>query len=428
MNIFLQSLGCRLNEAELESWADGFSARGHSIRQNPDDADLVVINTCAVTDEAAKKSRQLIRRSQRQNPYAKLVVSGCYATLAPGLPQRIPGIDLLVPNEDKDRLPALVESQIVETAMPDTATGPGTSALFARGRNRAFIKIQDGCRYRCTFCIVTVARGSERSVTPDTVIEQINSISQQGIKEVVLTGVHVGGYGSDIQSSLFILVEAILAETDIPRVRLASVEPWDLPENFFTLFDNPRLMPHLHLPLQSGSDVVLKAMARRCRTLDYAALLHRARSQVPDMNITTDIIVGFPGETDEEWQNGLQFLREMAFSHMHIFPYSTRAGTHAATLPGQLQLKVKKQRCRELHRVMRTMKHEALQAQVGQRVPVLVETMREDDEALVASGYSPAYHRVEFMPSATDDETNHIRDVRITGLAPCNQALTGVPA
>ena len=240
MQIHLKALGCRLNEAEIENWAADFQSQGHNLTEQPDNADLIVINTCAVTNEAVKKSRQLIRRSHRNNPKAKLVVSGCYASLNPELEKDIPAIDMLVANHDKDKLVERINHELALEAMPGIATEPEEAALFKRGRNRAFIKIQDGCRYRCTFCIVTVARGTERSIKLRDITTQINKLHDQGIKEVVLTGVHVGGYGSDIGSDLYSLINTILLDTDIPRLRLASIEPWDLPDNFFNLFENPR--------------------------------------------------------------------------------------------------------------------------------------------------------------------------------------------
>jgi len=211
-------------------------SKGHAITQTPEQADVVVINTCAVTQEAVRKSRQLIRRTHRNNPAAKLVVSGCYSSLNKTLADEVEGIDLMVPNQDKEKLVEITMQELNMLAMPSEATTPGETSLFKRGRQRAFIKIQDGCRYNCTYCIVTVARGNERSRTIKDIVTEINQLTSQGIREAVLTGVHVGGYGSDIQTNLYELINAILSETDLPRLRLASVEPWDLPDKFFELF------------------------------------------------------------------------------------------------------------------------------------------------------------------------------------------------
>ncbi|MCU7798099.1 MAG: radical SAM protein, partial [Candidatus Thiodiazotropha sp. (ex Myrtea spinifera)] len=264
MRIHLKTLGCRLNEAELETWSREFQAQGHSMTADAETADLLVVNTCAVTEEAVRKSRKLLGRASRQNPNARLVVSGCYASLDPTATAEAEGVDLVIDNRNKDRLVDIVSQQLDLDIMPQSAIEPDTTGLLERGRQRAFIKVQDGCRYRCTFCIVTLARGDERSRPAADIVSEIRNLQREGIQEVVLTGVHIGGYGSDIGSSISNLIRQVLAETDIPRLRIGSIEPWDLPESFWSLFENPRFMPHLHLPLQSGSDSVLRRMARRC--------------------------------------------------------------------------------------------------------------------------------------------------------------------
>ena len=409
MNVVLKSLGCRLNEAELEHWANGFQSAGHRLTTAVDDADLVVVNTCAVTREAEKKSRQLIRRAQRRNATAKLVVSGCYASLQPGAVNELPGVDLVVRNTEKDRLVDIVMRELAAEAMPGRATEPGAAALFARGRNRAFVKIQDGCRHRCTFCIVTVARGAERSRATGDIVDEINRLHSRQVQEAVLTGVHIGAYGHDLGTDLPSLVKTILAETDIPRLRLGSLEPWNIDEDFFALFDNSRFMPHLHLPLQSGSDTVLRRMGRRCRAGEYMSLVRTAGEIVPDLNLTTDIIAGFPGETDVEWQQTLDFCRAVGFSHIHIFPYSARNGTRAAALPGQITAAVKKNRCRQLHGVARQMKHACMRRHEGRRFPVLVESdVGVMNERPVRYGYSPNYLRVAIPVSGNFPAANSI--------------------
>lgn len=425
MKIYLKALGCRLNEAELENWATAFQAGGHTLARNHEQADMVVINTCAVTREAARKSRQLIRKTHRHNPNAKLVVSGCYASLDPEIQREIAGIDLIVSNRDKDKLPEIVTARLMPETMPSRATLPGAAALYQRGRNRAFIKIQDGCRYRCTFCIVTVARGKERSRQPGEIIGQINQLSTQGVKEVVLTGVHVGGYGSDIKSDLYSLVRSILNDTDMPRIRLASVEPWDLPDNFFSLFLDKRLMPHIHLPLQSGSDAILKAMARRCKTEDYARLIKKARLEVPDFNVTTDIIVGFPGESEHDWRQGLEFIETIGFSHIHIFPYSARAGTRAAALPDRIPPAVQKDRCRQLMALTAKMKKKCLQQKLGKQAAVLIEESNRSGQrhGFTGSGYTPDYHRVRLELPEDSKIQNEVREVKLLSLNTTGDSL-----
>ena len=402
MRVALTALGCRLNEAELEHWATGFQAAGYRLSNSADDADLVVVNTCAVTGEAVKKSRQLIRRTRRRNANAKLVVSGCYASLQPGIYNELPGIDLIVGNTEKDQLVDIVNQRLSVEAMPEMATEPGETALFTRGRNRAFIKIQDGCRHKCTFCIVTVARGAERSRAMKDIIDEINGLHSRQILEVILTGVHIGGYGHELGTDLPSLINTILTETDVPRLRLGSLEPWNPDNDFFMLFDNSRFMPHLHLPLQSGSDSVLRRMGRRCKTGAYMNLVRTARECIPGINITTDIIAGFPGETDTEWQQTLDYCQEVGFPHIHVFPYSPRSGTRAATLPGQIPAEVKKYRCRQLHLLAQQLKHGFMQRHVGRSFPVLVENdVNVINEQQVRLGYSPNYLRTA-IPVSND--------------------------
>lgn len=418
MLVHLRTLGCRLNEAELESWAQAFQQAGHTITREQNLAHLVIINSCAVTQDAVRKSRQLIRRIHRDNPSAKIIASGCYVTLNADEAAELLGVDLIIGNADKDRLVEMALAELEIPSMPAMSTEPAAISLFNRGRQRAFIKVQDGCRYRCTFCIVTVARGEEKSTPIAQIIADINRFVDQGVKEVILTGVHLGGYGSDIQQNLAELIQAILDETSVPRLRLGSLEPWDLPENFFDLFSNPRLMPHLHLPLQSGSDSVLKRMARRCKTEEFTQIVKEARAKVPHINITTDIIVGFPGETEQEWQESFNYIKEINFGHIHIFTYSLRTGTKAATLPEHVTNAVKKQRSQQLHKLAETMKLDFFSKNKNQSYPVLwegqTEALNETEHKIF--GYTPNYLRVAAIVDKNLTYENQLFSVQIESL------------
>ena len=426
MKVHLQALGCRLNEAELETWSRDFRARGHQLCTDPAAADLLVINTCAVTEEAVRKSRKLLRRAQRDNPAAKLVVSGCFASLEPEQAGRDLGVDLLVANQDKDRLVEIADRELDLHAMPAAAIEPDAGPLLARGRQRAFIKVQDGCRYRCSFCIVTLARGEERSRPVADVLEEINRLQVEGIREVVLTGVHIGGYGSDLGTDLRQLIRAVLEHTDMPRVRVGSVEPWDLPEDFWRLFENPRFQPHLHMPLQSGSDPVLRRMARRCRTDEYVELIAAARDQVADFNVTTDIIVGFPGESEADWRQTLDYVEGIGFGHLHIFPYSPRSGTKAAAMADQVAPEVKKARSRELHELAGRMKRATLENYLGRKFPVLVEgRSRTQGREGHWFGYTPNFLQVVIPAREGEDLGNRIIDVQLHAIAESGDALNG---
>jgi threonylcarbamoyladenosine tRNA methylthiotransferase MtaB len=429
MRVHLQALGCRLNEAELETWARDFRTQGIEVAEDLADADIVVVNTCAVTAESVRKSRNLVRRAQRQNPTARLVMSGCYAALSPEQAADELGVDLVVGNMEKDRLVEITQQALSLPVMPQGATEPGENPLLKRGRQRAFIKVQDGCRYRCTYCVVTLARGEERSRAIDEIIAEINGLHAQGIQEVVLAGVHLGGYGSDNGLTLSDLVKSVLEGTSIPRIRLGSVEPWDLPPDFWRLFENPRLMPHLHLPIQSGADSVLRRMSRRCKTDEFSNLIQQAREQVKDFSVTTDIIVGFPGETEQEWQQTLAFVEQMRFAHVHIFAFSAREGTKAATLPLPVSRDVKRERSQQLHQLASLHKQKTLQQFVDREFEVLIEGNRETDDAgnRVWSGYTPNFLRVRVPATPSLDLQNQLLSVRTRELSQDGEALLAEP-
>ena len=416
MQVFLTTLGCRLNEAELAGWSRDFRVRGHRVVSDPNRAQVMVVNTCAVTGEAARKSRKLVNSLHRQNPSASLVLTGCFAELEPERAASVAGVDLLIGNRDKDQLVERVLEELDIATMPGLASGPEGSHVYGHaGRTRGFIKVQDGCRHRCTFCIVTVARGDERSRTIDELVAEVAGLRAAGLQEVVLTGVHLGGYGSDLGCDLHTLVEAILARTDIPRLRLSSLEPWDLPDGFFSLWQNPRLMPHLHLPLQSGSDRVLRQMGRRCSTSAFAALVAEARATIPGLTVTTDVIVGFPGETGSEWAETVDFVRRIGFAHIHIFSYSPRQGTAAARLTGQVSGPDKRERSRQLQGVALDMKRAHLSQFLSQVRPVLWEGRGQDqgDGSCRWSGYTDNYLRVDTIVAAATGLENRITEARL---------------
>jgi len=424
MRIHLKTLGCRLNEAELETWSHEFLQLGHSQTPELSDADLVVVNTCAVTQEAVKKSRKIVHKAQKSNPKAKLVVSGCYASLDPTATRMIEGVDLGIDNHNKDQLVEIIHRELDIHSMPVAAMHPGENPLLNQGRQRAFIKVQDGCRYQCTFCIVTVARGDERSRPIADVVNEINHLTEQGIQEAVLTGVHLGGYGSDLKHDLAGLISAILRNTDLKRLRLGAIEPWDLPADFWTLFDDPRLMPHLHLPLQSGSDSVLKRMARRCKCSEFERLAVAARDQIPDFNLTTDVIVGFPGETEAEWQQTLSFVEQIGFSHLHIFAYSARPGTRAAMLADPVPRNEIRQRSESLHQLGHRLKQDYLAGFIGRQFPILIEGDPQVAQTKL-SGYTPNFLRVTAPPEGDANLTNTIQTLELTTLAEDGEHLIG---
>jgi threonylcarbamoyladenosine tRNA methylthiotransferase MtaB len=342
MKVYLDSIGCRLNQSEIETFARQFRQAGHTLVSEPSQADLIVVNTCTVTSEAASDSRQKIRQAARGG--GEVVVTGCWSTLNPEAAQLLPGVRRVVSNQEKDRLVAdMLGLPAVSFDLEPLAREPLPGL---HQRTRAFIKVQDGCDNRCTFCITTIARGAARSRTLAEVIEDVRASLAGGAKEAVLTGVHLGSWGKDLGGGLHLrhLIQAILDQTDVTRLRLSSLEPWDLDKDFFSLWQDPRLCRHLHLPLQSGSGAVLRKMARKVTPESFRALVHAAHAAIPDLAITTDLIVGFPGEGETEFQESLAFVREMAFAGGHVFTYSARPGTAAANYPQQVPHDVRKAR------------------------------------------------------------------------------------
>ena len=403
MRIRLEALGCRLNTSEIESLARRLGAAGHQVVGPDEPADVCVLNTCAVTHIAARKSRQEARRLKRAYPGAAMVITGCYAELEPGQAAAL-GVDMVVGNRDKERIVELIgerwgaQSQIANPPGPLPQAGAGKSQIPAySSRTRAFLKVQDGCDNRCTFCIVTIARGEARSQPADDVLAEVRSLAAAGYREVVLSGVHLGSYGHDRgdRRGLFHLVQRLLNETDMPRLRLSSLEPWDLDADFFSLWESPRLGRHLHLPLQSGCDATLRRMARRTTSAAFAGLVAAARAAIPDLSVTTDIMVGFPGETEAEFAASLAFAEAMAFAKLHVFRYSRRAGTVAASMRGQVPAAVAAERSRRMHELNATLEHAFRRRFVGRTMDVLWETCQPGhDGTLEWDGLTDNYLRV----------------------------------
>jgi threonylcarbamoyladenosine tRNA methylthiotransferase MtaB len=401
MRVRLETLGCRLNISEIENLARGFIAAGHQVVGPGEQADVCVLNTCTVTSVAARKSRQLARHLKRTNPSAVMVVTGCYAELEPDQVDVL-GVDVVVGNQKKDQIVELVTEYVQhnhpQLRIPDfqPLTSDLPHYLYPGARTRAFVKAQDGCDNHCTFCIVTVARGVGRSRPADEVVAEVQGLVKAGYQEVVLSGVHLGSYGHDLGQgrSLYCLVRRLLDETDIPRLRLSSLEPWDLDEDFFSLWETSRLGRHLHLPLQSGCDATLRRMARHTTSADFAELVHSARAAIPDLSVTTDIIVGFPGETETEFSASLAFVEAMMFAKLHIFRYSRRAGTVAASMPGQISPKVVTERSRRMHALGNRLERAFRRRFLGRTMDVLWEMDEPNDDGLVWSGLTDNYLRV----------------------------------
>jgi threonylcarbamoyladenosine tRNA methylthiotransferase MtaB len=373
MKIYLDTIGCRLNQSEIEKMAGQFRAAGHFIVDRPEDADLVVVNTCAVTAEAASDSRQKIRQAARAG-VNEIVATGCWATMEPEAAANLAGVRRVVTNPEKDALVSQVlgvPEEIFDREPVSRIPLPGLHL-----RTRAFIKVQDGCDNHCTFCITHILRGPGRSRSLEAILTDIAAAVDGGTREIVLTGVHLGSWGQDFENPLHLrnLVEEILAKGKMERLRLSSLEPWDLDEAFFSLWQDSRLCRHLHLPLQSGSAGTLHRMARKTTPESFAGLVAQARATSPDIAITTDLIAGFPGETEAEFSESLAFVRSVEFAGGHVFTYSPRPQTPAAKLKDQIPPKIRKERSAALRKEIGESTERYSRRFLGQTLDVLWES------------------------------------------------------
>ncbi|MBL7162211.1 MAG: MiaB/RimO family radical SAM methylthiotransferase [Anaerolineales bacterium] len=414
MKIYLDTVGCRLNQSEIETYARQFRAAGHTLVSDPAEADLTVINTCTVTTAAAADSRKKIRGAARAGS-GEVIATGCWATMEPQNARALPGVSRVVPNADKDGLVSEVlqippESFDLEPVEREPIPG-------ARLRTRAFIKVQDGCDNRCTFCITTVARGSSYSRPVAEIVDDIQAAYRGGTQEAVLTGVHLGSWGGDFDKPRHLksLVEIILRDTDIPRLRLSSLEPWDLEDDFFTLWEDKRLARHLHLPLQSGCAATLRRMARKTTPDEYAQLVKTARAAIPNAAVTTDVIVGFPGESEAEFEESLDFVKSMNFAGGHVFSYSARPETAAARMPDHVLHPERKARNTQMRAAFENAQTRYQEQFLGKNLSVLWESATAlGPGGWTVSGLTDNYLRVRAQ--ADQRLWNQITLVKLTKL------------
>ena len=394
------TLGCKVNQYETETMEGLFRQAGYRVVPFTESADVYIVNTCSVTMLGEKKSRQLVRRAQRQNEAALIAVTGCYAQLAPDIVGTLPGVRLIVGTQDRGRIVELVEEAAVR---PDVLRDVGDIMaadtfedipLFAAPeRTRAFLKIQEGCQNFCTFCIIPYTRGPLRSRALVSVRREAEKLVAAGFREIVLTGIHLGAYGRDLTGTVTLADAArtVLEIDGLQRLRLGSLESVELTPALFTLLrDDRRFARHLHLPLQAGSDAVLREMHRFYDTAGYERLLTRIREEVPGIAISTDIIVGFPGETEAMFQESLAFVRRQEFARVHVFPYSRRPATPAAARSDQVPHPVRRERVKMMQALADEMAADYHGKFIGTIVPVLFETQHEG----VADGLTDTYIRV----------------------------------
>lgn len=397
MKVFLGSIGCRLNQSELEILAAQLRAEGHSIVGKGTEAQAAIVNSCTVTNAADADSRKMVNRLHRDGVQT-IILTGCWASVDLIKDTDLPEGTICVPNSEKEHI---VQQFFTNPEHPPVVQPMGRIPLPGKARRtRAFIKVQEGCDYHCTYCITRIARGKSVSVPVETILDDVRSAVFTGTKEIVLTGTQLGGWGKDFSEKRTIsdLVKEILKETDIPQVRLSSIEPWDIDEDFFALLSEPRFCDHLHLPLQSGSSRTLKRMGRRMSPAEYGHLLEQLRSHKDDLAVTTDILVGFPGETQADHLESMHFVQEMQFAGGHVFRYSPRPGTPAALFADQVDEKEKKRR----NKAMREVVERSFAAYRGQymdrEVKVLWERgQKEGERRWRMHGLSTNYLRIQAL-------------------------------
>ena len=396
LKVAFHTLGCKVNYYETEALKGAFRREGFELVDFQERADVYVINTCTVTHLADRKSRQAVRRAKKRNPAAIVAVTGCYPQVNPGELTSLPEVDIISGTGERLSLPEIVKRKLEGEDIAPLVTPYGQAAIFEdlpwvpeQERTRAFLKIQDGCDDFCSFCIVPYVRGRERSLPPEQVLIEVKSRAAAGYKEVVLTGTKVGSYKQD--GGLPGLIKRILRETGVERLRLSSLQPQELTPGLLGLWKDPRLCRHLHIPLQSGSDAVLQGMRRRYSLSDYERAVSLVRAIIPEVAIITDIIVGFPSESEEDFEESCRFCEQMKFANIHVFPYSARSGTLAARMPNPVKEEVKRKRLqRMLELAQRSAQRFGTQF-LGQTMSVLWE--RKTEEGLW-SGLTDNYLRV----------------------------------
>lgn len=407
MNIYFFTFGCKVNLYETENMKQLFSVSGYTVSANEAEADIFIVNSCTVTGTGDKKLKKELRRLRRSYPNSVIVLTGCFPQAFSEEAEKIPEADIISGTKNRSELPKLVESFIREKSRIVNVCPYTRDEKFEDMRNsgyenntRAFLKIQDGCGMFCTYCIIPYSRGGFRSKPVESIIAEAEGFAAAGYKEIVLVGINLSFYGVDLGKRLADAVEAVCGISGIERVRLSSIEPETITEeDVKRLSKLKKLCPHFHLSMQSGCDKTLKAMNRRYLSADYERLVNNLRNNFEDCSVTTDIIVGFPDETEEDFLISLEFAEKMGFAKAHIFPYSKRSGTPAAEMGNQVPEEIKHRRAAKMASAMENSKEKFLKSQVGKVFPVLFEREKSDG---IHHGYTPNYTPVKILTKYSD--------------------------
>ncbi len=429
--VALHTLGCKLNFSETSTIGNQFLNNGFQVVDFKEKADIYVFNTCSVTESAEKECRQLVRRALRQNPEAFVVVTGCYAQLRPEEISRIEGVDAVLGSKEKFKLFSLLDdfqkkdlACIYVSPTQQLNEFGAAHSTDADDRTRAYFKIQDGCDYNCSFCTIPLARGKSRSMNPDEVILEFSKLIDIGYKEIILTGVNVGDYGKTLNTKLFEVLQKMVSVPGDFRIRISSIEPNLLTDDILELTaQSEKMCKHFHIPLQSGSSKILRSMQRRYKVIDYSRLIHKLKDKIPDLGIGVDVIVGFPGETEEDFLQTYKFLNELPISYLHVFTYSERPNTKAISLPNSIEVHERRKRNNMLRILSEKKRHAFYSEMIGKNLEVLFETGNDNGNM---KGFSSNYVRV--CHPYNEDFVNQLSDIIITGIEDnvCSGKLKGM--
>ena len=417
--VALHTLGCKLNFSETSTIGSEFLNRGFSVVDLKEKADVYLFNTCTVTENAERECRQLVRRALRNNPDAFIIVTGCYAQLRPEEIAAIDGVDAVLGSNEKFELFSILQKfekkglACIQVSPTEDLNyfGPASSTE-ADSRTRAFLKIQDGCDYNCSFCTIPLARGNSRSQPSEQLIQSFTNLVEQGYKEIILTGVNVGDYGKNENTSLLNLLQKLIKIVGEFRIRISSIEPNLLTDDLIDLAaSSEKICNHFHIPLQSGSSRILKAMQRRYTIQDYEELIYKLNHHIKNVGIGVDVIVGFPGETEEDFIHTHNFLRDLPISYLHVFTYSERPDTKAINLPGSVDVVERRRRNNILRILSEKKRSQFYESMLGKELNVLFETERVKNSML---GFSSNYVRI--CNEYDEELTNRLTKVEIKGI------------